>query len=816
MAKSKADAPSFQADQGNFKNLIDPNTLIKDDMSKYVPEGYDEAEDFLRYCRKEYLADANFDKANRELALEDLRFAAGDQWDATVKAEREDLGRPCLTINVLPQFVGQVIGDRRLNETSIMLAPSRDGTAEIANVRMGLIKSIEANSRADRAYDLACEDQVICGISNLRVDLEYAGNDVFDQDIFIRHIPNPLAVVWDRMSVDPTGRDARHCFVTDTMPRDIYDKTWPDQPAPSALQDMNMNDLQSQGWMDKDVVRITEVWELVDKPATFALLQDGKVVDITDGWSQPDEEKLVFIDPKTNKPKIRKSFKTFARMHLITGFAILSKAYEVPVTRLPIIRIEGRVIRVGEDRVRFGLVRFAKDSQRLKNYWRSVAAEALALAPKSQWIAQAKSVDGREDDFRGAHRSGDPLLVFNDNTERPERVDPPQIPAALLNEAQMNQQDIKDTTGLHDASLGIQSNEVSGKAINARKQEGDVATSMYHDNLNWGIQEVGDVVNQFIPICYDTTRTIKVIGMDDQQALLAINDPNDPDAIDITQGKYEAYVDTGPSFTTQRAQAADAMMTIVQTSPEIMAVAGDLVVKAQDWLGAQGIARRLRKTIPPQLLQGEQDPDGDDPTQQQNQQGGPGGDPNDPNSPAGQAQQLQQAQMQNALGELMHAQNMRQFKEATATADAQKAAASAATAHEQIGLTSAQRLEAEAKAHHAHITAGLALPTQLAKLHGAQAKDSLTHAKTLHEMAMSHEKHTDGQAAQLHEHVMKEQQHSHSIDLAQKGEVRQQDSHEHQKKLADTAQSASKSPQKPGGAGKRPRNGRGRQKGKTS
>jgi hypothetical protein len=440
---------------------------------RYVPEGYDTAQAFIDRAIKMYDADTRYDKKNRDWALEDLQFAAGDQWDDAVKADRLKRRRPCLTINVLPQFIGQVVGDRRMNKVAIKVRPFRSGTKQIADIRSGLIRSIELYSRAERAYDAACEDQVACGVGNLRVDMEYAANDVFDQDIRIRHIPNPLAVVWDRMSVDPTGRDAKHCFVIDNIPKEVFEAQYPGVNVPSGSSLGLADDvLRSTTWVEGDMIRITEFWELIEKPAVLALLVNGDVVDITKEGSEAEYVGKFFVDPKTGQPRIRKSVRTYARMHLITSFAILSECYEIPLSRLPIVRVEGRTIRVGEDRVRFGLTRFAKDSQRLKNYWRSKAAESIALAPQAQWIADAAAVDGREKEFRENAASGDPLLVHNKGTQKPDRVEPPAIPAALINEANMNQQDIKDTTGLHDASMGITSNEVSGKAINARKLEG--------------------------------------------------------------------------------------------------------------------------------------------------------------------------------------------------------------------------------------------------------------------------------------------------------------------------------------------------------
>lgn len=664
----------------------------------YVPEGYKTVEEFLQHVRDEFTADESYDSENRKWALDDLKFIAGDQWDDEVAKFRKDKGRPCLTINVLPQFVGQVMGDRRMNKTNIKVRPVKDATMELADVRSAIIKGIEAASRAERVYDACCEDQVSCGISNMRVDMEYAGNDVFEQDIIIRHIPNPLAVIWDRLSVDPTGRDARHCFVQDILPRKVYDKKFPDHPCPAELGDNMTSQVMSQGWFDKDVVRITEFWELVDKPATFALMADGDVKDVT-GMDPAEYEAQLWRDPNTGKTKIRKSFRTYARMHLVTGFALLSEGYEIPLTRLPIIKVEGRVVRVGDDRVRYGLIRYAKDSQRLKNYWRSVAAETLAMAPKAQWIAPEDAVEDLEDEFRSAHLSGDPLLKYRKNaTGKPERVDPPAIPAALLNEAQMNQQDIKDTTGLHDASLGIRSNEVSGRAIQARKVEGDVATVIYHDNLNHSIQECGDVINQLIPLAYDTPRTLRAIGPDDKHDLIRVNDPFDENSPDITKGKYDVQLETGPSFTSQRQEALEAMMTLIQTSPDLMQVIGDLVAKNMDWPGAHEISERLRKIVPKELLSEDETGEGGE------EQQGP-----TPEQQTMQAQmQMQMAQMQDAQAQLEHAAQMRQIELAEAQARLLQAQAATEQANASAEQAKANAVAAQAKAQQALVEAEMA------------------------------------------------------------------------------------------------------------
>lgn len=564
----------------------------------YSPEGFASADDFLKDMREEYQADLDFDRENRTQAIDDKKFAAGEQWDPIVLQHRK--GLPCLTINSVPQFVAQLTGDWREAKRGIKVVPAEDDDTDKASIRADLIRAIEMQSRADRVYANAFESTVQCGDGDFRIAVEYARDDVFDQDIFIRPIDDALSVVWDRLSVDPTGRDARHVFVDDVLPRKEFERKWPKVKI-SELSQSYQNDLMAAGWIDTDTVRVTEYWRMVTRNRLLCLFEDGSVREVS-------ADNIDTIQQKHGAPiKTRLAPCSYAQMHLVTGFDILSGPYEYKLNRVPIIRLMGRQVNVNGRRVRYGLVRFMKDSVRLKNFWRSVAAEQLGYAPKAQWIAPESAVEGREDAFRKAHLSRDPLLVYNDDAVvPPQRLDPPVPQAALLNEAQVNAQDMKDVTGIHDASLGIRSNEISGRAINARQREGDIASLTYYDNANAAVLEAGDVINQLISQVYDGTRVIRTIGEDEQQKFIRVNDPMDPQSPDLSVGQFDVALSTGTSYTTRRVEAAQAMMDAIQVWPQLIQVAGDIVAKAQDWPGADKLAERLKKTIPAQFLDEEE------------------------------------------------------------------------------------------------------------------------------------------------------------------------------------------------------------------
>lgn len=583
----------------------------------YIPEGFTSQEEFLQDMRETYQADLDFDRTNREQALDDKKFSAGEQWDPIVLEQRK--GLPCLVINSIPQFTAQLVGDWRESRKAIKVVPSNDEDTDVASVRGDLIRAIEMQSRADRVYDTAFESVVQCGDGAFRVAVEYARDDVFDQDIFIRPIEDCLAVVWDRFSVDPTGRDAKHVFVDDRMPKKEFKKKYPKCNPDELMGDSSLSDMVTSGWIDQESYRVTEYWRVIQRERILGLFENGKIFEI-------DKDNMEELVATNGSPvRVRTAWCSYAQMHLVTGFSILSGPYEYRLNRVPIIRMTGRVTNVAGRRVRYGLVRFMKDPVRLKNFWRSVAAEQLGYAPKAKWVANEKAVEGREDAIRKAHLSRDPLITINEDAVYGvdiQLIPPPPIEAALLNEAATNAQDMKDVTGIHDASLGVKSNETSGRAIQARQREGDIASLTFYDNGNATILEAGDVINQLIPQIMDGTRVARGLGEDEKMKFYRLNDPMDPNSIDLSVGMFDVALSTGTSYSTRRVEAAQAMMDAIQVWPQLMTVAGDLVARAQDWPGADKIAERLEQTLnQPQI----------DPAQVQQMQ-----------------EQMQQLQMENA------------------------------------------------------------------------------------------------------------------------------------------------------------------------
>jgi hypothetical protein len=568
-----------------------------------LPDGYASEGAFLEEMRKLFADDIGADKLNRDAALEDLKFMVGDQWDDATRQRREAARKPVLTINRIPAFVAQVLGSRRLNETEIKVRPDNGGTKEVAAVREGLIRNIQKVSNAKDAYDNALAGAVICGIGNFQVMLEYESEDVWDQKISIAKIADHMSVVWDRHLTDSTGRDAKHCFVVDTLSKEEFYRLYPwAQPADMGVDAATVRgDLRMSGWISVDDVRVVNYWRMRTRRRVLALFTDGSTREITE--QTPDEDLANIVEDAEGRPIIREVDSKYAQLYICSGLDILEGPYNLNISRIPVFRVPGWEIRVGDNKQRWGLVRFLKDPQRLHNYWRSTIAEKLMQTPRAVWAAADTAVAGREMQWRNSHLSDDPLLIWNaESGQKPERVPPAQLEPALISEAATTSQDIKDVSNIHEANLGMPSNEVSGAAILARQRVSDTGTILYHDNLAAAIAEAGRVINELIPIVYDTPRVIKVMGTDSSEYMQVINQANNPESVDVTLGKYSITVEVGPSYNTKRIESAQNMLGLATAMPQVLSVAADLIVEAQDWPGSEKIAARIKNTLPPQIL----------------------------------------------------------------------------------------------------------------------------------------------------------------------------------------------------------------------
>lgn len=576
-------------------------------------------QDILRKARQRFELASSQDNADRLRALDDLHFLKGgdDQWPSDVITQRNAANRPHLTINKLPGFVKQVMNDQRQNRPSIEVHPvDNNSDPAIAQIYEGMIRNIESCSQADIAYDTAFEGAARCGRGFFRIINQYVDENSFDQELKIKRIINQFSVYWDPNANEFDLSDAQWMFVTDRISRDEFKSQFPGKTP----IDFETTTGDMQYWADDKTVRIAEYWRKIPQKKTIYLYEDGVV---------SEESEL-----NGNSPiQLRETVHEKIEWMIIDGSQILEDSHEWIGKHIPIISVWGEELYIEGERILSGIIRQAKDPQRLYNYWRTQGAEITSHAPSIPWLVTAKMIDGWTQIWDIVDTTPKPYLPYNPDPAapgaKPERVQPIQAQQGIIEEWQIANDEMKSTTGIYDASLGNRSNETSGVAIIARQRESDVSNYAYIDNLTRALNYTGRILIDLIPKIYNKETIVRTMDIDGKKNMVVINkrvrinpqtntivtNPQEEavDAImnDITVGKYDVTVKTGPSYTTQRIKAAETMEKFMKAVPAIFEIGGDIMVSNMDWPGADKLSKRIKLMLPPAIQAAEnQDAEG--------------------------------------------------------------------------------------------------------------------------------------------------------------------------------------------------------------
>jgi hypothetical protein len=541
-------------------------------------------------------------KRNRE----DTEFVLGQQWEEKQKKERKKFKQPCLTVNKLLPFALKTVNEIRKSRPEIKVLPVDDkGDIDTAAVISGIIRNVQYVSDANTDYDTSALNSIISARGFIKVRTDYSSYDSFDQEILIDSVEDPFKAYLDPASTDLDGRDAEYFIEYENMSKDEFKRTFPDHDYETAKAEMDK-------WFTESAVRVVDYYyKSYESKTLYRYETDGEEqtsFDLPEGIESLDERIVQVCTVK------------YART---TGTQILSEN-EIVGPNLPVVPVYGLVMYKNGKREVYSLIHQAKDPQRAYNYWKSAGAEIVALQPKSPWVGYKGQFANNADEWARANVENIPFLeaepVLLENgavAPLPQRQPSPQGSATMTQEALMASDDIKAALGIYEASIGMQSNEISGVAIENRQMQGDTATYHFVDNLVTSMRQVGKIIVDMIPDVYSGNRVMRILGEDGQSRMVGVNQPVVKDGInempaprdsgdytryDLDVGKYDVQVEVGSSYGTKRKETFALLKELMGTMPQIAEAAPDLLVKSFDVQYGDEIAERVRASMPPALL----------------------------------------------------------------------------------------------------------------------------------------------------------------------------------------------------------------------
>jgi hypothetical protein len=550
---------------------------------------------------------------NRAKAAIDLEFEDGQQWPDDLYNLRKIQRRPTLTINHTRTMVRRVVNNMRQQRPRIKVHPVGDGAdVDLAKKIGGLIRHIEQRSDGATAYDTGGESAVKIGWGYWRILSEYIDDDSFEQELKLAAIRNTFTVYIDPAALLPAGEDMEWCIISEQMKRSEYERKYPKEPE-SEWREGAAGD-QYADWETVEQIRLAEYFRVARVKDTLLKLSDGRTMYQSE--FERDTFKMAGVSVATDlkgKEIRRPTERRQIEWYRINGTTVVQKV-ELPGHWIPVIRCEGNVLDLNGQVRRRGMVRDMMDTGRMYNYWRTKETETIALASLAPWTGTPQHFDGHPE-WNDANQKAYSHLTYNpayleqpDGTKTPlpapVRVEPVAIPAGFVNAAESALKDLMALAGMpHEPGQDKPGEVVSGKALRERAALSDIGHFQYYDNQTRAIAHTGRVLLDLIPHYYSEERMQRIIGDDGTPSVVPINQ-RDPATQkiknDLSVGRYDVVMDTGPGYETKRMENADALLDLLKTplAEPITKVASDIVVRNMDFAGASEVADRLMPMTP--------------------------------------------------------------------------------------------------------------------------------------------------------------------------------------------------------------------------
>jgi len=605
--------PSERPDQSvgvtqQSARLRAPTSVVSAARRKVKSEGEIADEKLIEQARERFRNVVDSENAWRRRATEELKFVDGlEHWTTEMKEERK--GLPCLTFDLIGPPVDQVVNDARQSPPEPRVSPVGGGAdKDTAEVLQGLIRNIDEDSNGETCFLTGYEHAVKIGRGWWRVHFEYEGDHPTHQKIVILRVPNPFSVYPDPATDKFDYSDMRYCFVTEDIDKDLFEELYPDAAGAGLCDFTSLGDKVKEDWFPSGAIRVAEYWWVEQQRYTSCQLQDGTVVPL----DLAPEGAVVVASRECDRPIVKGA--------KITGKGIIER-WDWPGKWIPLIPCIGKEVLASPERQEIkrsmrGMIRAAMDANLSYDFARSKEAQAISLAPVSQWIVAEGQIESYQNIWADANRKPVNALIYKRYRELdgkdlgvPQRVNAEANVAAISQAIATSQNDVRNMLSSWQEDRGNPQPDQSGRAILALQQRGDNAHYNYRGNLGRSIRHTGEIIVDLCPHVYSEDRLVNIDDPDGSRRLVRVN------AVHIEKGvqriyalgnklaRYNVTVSSAPSYASRRLAGQAALLDVAKIVPAIQQRAPDLLVQALDIPDGDKFADRLR----PPGVQAEQD-----------------------------------------------------------------------------------------------------------------------------------------------------------------------------------------------------------------
>jgi hypothetical protein len=542
----------------------------------------------------------------RDEAKIDMRYVAGDPWDPADRAQREDAGRPCISLDELNQYLNQYNNNLRQNKRAIQLIPLGEGANDKdAARRESIVRGIENRSNAPSgAYIIAAENAASRSYGFALLRTEFQDDKSFDQQITIQPVLDPDTILLNPGYEKPDASDVEDGFVLKRIRKAEFKRKYPNADKVSFTADDMRGD--KKPWIgDKDLM-IAEYWKKHLVPRTLLLVKGpaGETIvweDEIEGIKRDARNKIkkgpieVLRERQVMTPEVWQ--------YLTNGLEILDDV-EWAGSRVPIISCFGKEIWYddgdGSRRHLLSMVRLARDAQMLFAYLATQECEEAGMTPKAPFAGAKGQFESAREQWELINKQPYAFIEYDivvDGAANGQALPPPSRPQWVPNfqvyeiAKDSARRSIQAAMGISPLPTAAQrNNEKSGVALEKIDNQESVGSFHFQDNFTNGfLNNIGWQINELISPILDTQREVPIENADGTHDTLHVvgvtSHPIDDDGtyeqpqlpadvnsehLHTGKGKFDVTISSGPSKESEREEQdefVDSLITNIANLP---------------------------------------------------------------------------------------------------------------------------------------------------------------------------------------------------------------------------------------------------------
>ena len=541
------------------------------------------------------------------------RYYRGEQWEQTDIDSLDSEGRPHLTINTILSTVNTILGEQSSKRADVLFKPRRNSSDEVAAVLTKLYMQISDNNQYDYLESQVFADGIIQdrGYFDIRMNFD----DHIEGEVQIT-AEDPLDILPDPDAKDYDPTTWNEVIKTKWLSIDDIEQQYGQEKADRLRIIAENGEHLSRDSMDLEELRDSTYGDVGEGVYGSGEVEDKRSIRAV-RVVERQHRKLVltphFVDPKTKDMRIvpeswdEERTEMFAKEYGLGMLKKLVKKVRWTITADQVVLHDDwspykdftivpyfPYFRRGKP---FGMVRNLLSPQEQLNKISSQELHIVNTTANSGWVVETGSLNGMtSDDLQERGAQTGLVLEYNRGSAAPAKIQPNQIPTGLDRIGQKAANNIKEISGVSDAMLGQDSAEVSGVAIQAKQNRGQIQIQVPLDNLARSRVFVAKNIMCLIQSFYTEERVIQITNDDDpmkprEEMVLNQMTPEGEVVNDMTLGEYDVVVSSMPARDTfDESQFAEAL----QLRQVGIAIPDDAIIEYSHLQRKGELAKRIR------------------------------------------------------------------------------------------------------------------------------------------------------------------------------------------------------------------------------